>query len=100
MFMIVVNVLNLELKSLVEKGKSSVYRKLESKKTFLNALSAFFVVLEILNNTKDLLMYQQYHYNKDVEISWVLIMASRMKATLFFKELEEGRRIDIIGLKY
>lgn len=95
-----INILNMELKALIEKGKSNAYGKLESKKNFLNALRAFFVVLEILDNTKELLLYRQYHYNKDVEISRVLIMASKMKATLLFKELEDGRKIDIIELKY
>lgn len=98
--MIKVNHSNIELKALIEKGKSSTYGKLEAKKTFLKTLRAFFVVIEILNNTKGLLMYKQYNYKKGVKISSVTIMASKIKGMLLFRENEEGSRIDIQELKY
>lgn len=98
--MINVNHSNTELKTLIEKGKSSVYGKLEAKKTFLKALRAFFVVIGILNNTKELLMYKQYNYKKGVKISSVSIIASQIEGMLLFREFEDGSRIDILELKY
>lgn len=98
--MINVNHSNTELKTLIEKGKSSAYGKLEAKKTFLKALRAFFVVLGILNDTKGLLMYKQYNYKKGVKMSSVNIIASKIKGILLFREFEDGSKIDILELKY
>ena len=98
--MIIINHRDTELKALLERGKSSTYRKLEAKKTFLNALRAFFFVLEIINSTKDLLLYRQYNYIKGEDKSSVSIITSKIKGMLLFKEYEEGRRIDILELKY
>lgn len=98
--MINVNHSNTELKTLIEKGKSSVYGKLEAKKTFLKALRAFFFLIGILNNTKGLLMYKQYNYKKGVKTSSVSIIASQITGMLLFREFEDGRRIDILELKY
>lgn len=91
---------NIELKALIEKGKSSTYRKLEAKKTFLKALRAFFFVIGILNDTKELLLYKQYNYKKGEDISSVNINASHINGLLLFKESEDGRIIDICELKY
>jgi len=98
--MIKVSHRNLELKALIEKGKSSAYRKLEAKKTFLNTLRAFFFVLGIVNSTKDLLLYKQYSYIKGEETSCVSIITSKIKGMLLFRESAEGRSIDILELKY
>ena len=91
---------DIELKALIEKGKSSAYGKLEAKKAFLKALRAFFVVIGILDNTKGLRMYKQYDYKKGVKISYVSIIASKIKGMLLFREYEDGSRIDIQELKY
>ena len=48
--MIKVSYKNIELKALIEKGKSSAYRKLEANKKFLKVLRSFFVVMGIVNN--------------------------------------------------
>ena len=48
--MIKVRYKNIELKALIEKGKSSAYRKLEANKKFLKVLRSFFVVIGILND--------------------------------------------------
>ena len=98
--MIKVNHRNIELKALIDKGKSVAYRKLEAKVTFLKALRAFFVVIGILNDIEGLRMYKQYNYKKGVEISSVNIIASKIKGMLLFRESEEGNRIDILELKY
>ena len=98
--MIKVSHRNIELKALIERGKSSAYRKLEAKKTFLNTLRAFFFVLEIIHSTKDLLLYKQYNYIKGEEKSSVNIITSKMKGKLLFRESAEGRSIDILELKY
>ena len=98
--MIIVVHSNIELKALIEKGKSSAYGKLEAKKTFLKALRAFFVVIGILNDTKGLLMYKQYNYKKGVKMSSVNIIASQIKGMLLFREFEDGSKIDILELKY
>jgi len=91
---------NIELKALIEKGKSGAYRKLEAKKTFLKALRSFFVVIGILNDIEGLRMYRQYNYIKGVETSSVNIIASKIKGILLFREYEEGKKIDILELKY
>ena len=98
--MIKVNHKNIELKALIEKGKSSAYRKLETNKKFLKVLRSFFVVIGILNDIEGLRMYKQYHYKKGVEISSVNIIASKIKGMLLFRESEEGNKIDILELKY
>ena len=98
--MITVTHSNIELKSLIERGKSSAYRKLESKKSFLKVLRAFFGVIGILNNTKDLLMYKQFNYIKGIEISSVSFIVSKINCMLLFRENEEGSKIDILELKY
>ena len=98
--MIKVNHKNIELKALIEKGKSSAYRKLEANKKFLKVLRSFFVVIGILNDIEGLRMYKQYNYKKGVEISSVNIIASKIKGMLLFRESEEGNKIDIIELKY
>ena len=54
--MIKVNHKNIELKALIEKGKSSAYRKLETNKKFLKVLRSFFVVIGILNDIEGLRM--------------------------------------------
>ena len=91
---------NIELKALIEKGKSNAYGKLEAKNTFLKALRAFFVVIGILDNTKGLRMYKQYDYKKGENISSVSIIVSKIKGMLLFREFEDGSRIDILELKY
>lgn len=98
--MIEINHSNIELKALVEVGKSIAYEKLETKKTFLKALRAFFVVIELLNDTKGLRMYKQYNYKKGEEISSVSIITTKIKGLLLFKEFDNGSRIDIQELKY
>lgn len=98
--MIKVNHKNIELKALIEKGKSSAYRKLETNKKFLKVLRSFFVVIGILNDIEGLRMYKQYNYKKGVEISSVNIIASKIKGILLFRESEEGNKIDILELKY
>lgn len=98
--MIKVRYKNIELKALIEKGKSSAYRKLEANKKFLKVLRSFFVVMGIVNNIKELQMYKQFQYNKGVEISSVNIIASKNKGMLLFRESEEGNKIDILELKY
>ena len=98
--MIKVNHKNIELKALIEKGKSSAYRKLEANKKFLKVLRSFFVVIGILNDIEGLRMYKQYNYKKGVEISSVNIIASKIKGMLLFRESEEGNKIDILELKY
>lgn len=98
--MIKVNHKNIELKALIEKGKSSAYRKLETNKKFLKVLRSFFVVIGILNDIEGLRMYKQYNYKKGVEISSVNIIASKIKGMLLFRESEEGNKIDILELKY
>ena len=98
--MIKVNHKNIELRALIERGKSSAYRKLEANKKFLKVLRSFFVVIGIVNNIKELQMYKQFQYNKGVEISSVNIIASKIKGMLLFREMEEGNRIDILELKY
>ena len=101
-FRIMINVShrNIELKALIEKGKSSAYRKLEERKSFLNTLRAFFFVLEIINSTRDLLLYKQYNYIKGEEKSSVSIITSKFKCILLFRESKEGKSIDILELKY
>ena len=98
--MIKVRYKNIELKALIEKGKSSAYRKLEANKKFLKVLRSFFVVIGILNDIEGLRMYKQYNYKKGVEISSVNIIASKIKGMLLFRESEEGNKIDILELKY
>lgn len=98
--MIKVNHRNIELKALIEKGKSSVYRKLEAKKTFLKVLRSFFVVIGILNDIEGLRMYKQYNYIKGVDTSSVSIITSKFKCILLFRESKEGKSIDILELKY
>lgn len=100
MIMIKVGHRNIELKALIEKGKSGAYRKLEAKKTFLKALRSFFVVIGILNDIEGLRMYRQYNYIKGVDTSSVHIIASKIKGILLFREYEEGKKIDILVLKY
>lgn len=95
-----VNYKNIELKALIERGKSCAYRKLEANKKFLKVLRSFFVVTGIVNNIKELQMYKQFQYNKGVEISSVNIIASKITGMLLFRELEDGNRIDILELKY
>lgn len=91
---------NIELKALIERGKSGAYRKLEAKKTFLKALRAFFVVIGILDNLEGLRMYKQYNYIKGIDTSSVNIITSKIKGILLFRESAEGRSIDILELKY
>lgn len=91
---------NIELKALIERGKSGAYRKLEAKKTFLKALRAFFVVIGILDNLEGLRMYKQYNYIKGIDTSSVNIITSKTRGILLFRESAEGRSIDILELKY
>ena len=98
--MIEVNHINAELKALIEKGRSSAYEKLQSKAAFLKALRAFFFLLNIVNDTNELSKYWHLHYKRGVEQSSVLIVASKIRGLLLIKEMEEGRKIDILELKY
>ena len=98
--MVKINYSNIELKALIEKGKSSAYRKLEANKTFLKVLRGFFFVIDVINNIKELEKYKQFNYIKDVDKSSVNIIASKIKGILLFREYEDGKRIDIIELKY
>ena len=76
---------NIELKALIEKGKSSAYRKLEAKNTFLKALRSFFVVIGILNDIEGLRMYRQYNYIKGVDIEGASFCKISRKRMLFLK---------------
>jgi len=98
--MILVNHKNIELQTLIEKGQSRAYKKLEAKKTFLKVLRSFFDVIRIMDNTDDLNLYTSYNYKKGVELSSVCIIGSKIEGMLLFREFEEGCRIDILELKY
>lgn len=62
------------------------------------ALRSFYAILEILDDTTDLKRYDYLQYKKGVEISSVLISASKMQGKLLFKEYDYGSRIEILDL--
>ncbi len=98
--MIKVNHSDIELKALIEKGKSSTYRDLETKKKFLMVLRSFFSVIRIIDNTTELNWYTFYNYKQGLKVSSIIIVATQVKGELIFREFDDGRRIDIIKLKY
>lgn len=62
------------------------------------ALRSFYTILEILDDTTELKRYEYLQYKRGVEISSVLISASKIQGKLLFKEYDHGGRIDILDL--
>lgn len=89
---------NSELKSLMLEGKSTLYKEIVKKRGFLKSLRAFLLVLKVLRNTKDLLLYEQYGYKSNVKVSYVLIASANIERKLLFTEQEQGTRIVINDL--
>lgn len=96
--MVTINHKNKELESLITKGESQSYGNHVSKRAFLMALRSFYAILGVLDDITDLERYEFLQYKRSLEISSVLISASRIQAKLLFKEFDSGSRIEIIDL--
>lgn len=96
--MVTINHKNKELESLITKGESQSYGRHAAKKSFLMALRSFYAILGVLDEITDLERYEYLQYKRSLEVSSVLISASRIQGKLLFKEFDSGSRIEIIDL--
>ena len=78
--------------------KDSYLRKHFMKKTFLKAIHAFYSILHIIDNTRDLSKFKYLNYKKGVKNSSVLISTAKTQGTLLFTEDEFGKNISIYDL--
>lgn len=96
--MIKVSCNNPELRSLMQEGKSTLYKEISRKRGFLKALRAFLSLLQVIHDTTDLLFYKQYQYKQNVNRSYVHINSSNIQSKLLFLEQEQGTSITITDL--
>ena len=96
--MIKIDYNNKELERLITKGKSSLYKGISRKKSFMKTLQAFSYLLRFLFSTEDLLLYKQYHYKRYSSTSLVLINGSGIQRKLLFSERDQGKSIIINDL--
>ena len=88
---------NFEIESLVLKNESTLYKELLQKKAFLKALRAFYSILEVIDDIRDLMKYNFLQYTRK-ELSSVLITGGDTKKKLIFSEEEDGQSIVILEL--
>ncbi len=73
---------NKDLETLIKKGESTTYKDV-SKKAFIKSLRAFYSLLEIIDEAKELMKYHYLKYKK-TELSSVIIVGATLES--------EGRR--------
>lgn len=95
--MVKINHQNREIENLVVAGKSTLYKELSRKKAFLNALRAFYSVLGVIDNVRDLMVYTYLQYKRK-ELSSVLIAGAGVSKRLIFSEHDDGQGILILEL--
>lgn len=88
---------NREIESLVTTDKSTLYKELSRKKSFLNALRAFYSILGVIDNVRELMVYTYLQY-KSKELSSVLIAGAGVSKRLIFLEHDNGKSILILEL--
>ena len=96
--MIKVSYNNPELRSLMQDGKSTLYKEISRKRGFLKALRAFLSLLHVIHDTTDLFFYKQYQYQQNVNVSYVHINCSNIQSKLPLLEQEHGTSITITDL--
>lgn len=89
---------NKEIEGLVFKGESTLYKELVRKKAFLKALRAFYSILEVINNIRDLMRYYTFLQYQRKELSSVLIAGAGVSKRLIFSEHDNGQSILIFEL--
>lgn len=88
---------NKEIENLVLKNESTLYKELLRKKAFLKALHAFYSILEVIDDIRDLMKYTFLQYKRK-ELSSVLIAGGDTNKNLIFSEKEDGQSIEILEL--
>ena len=89
---------NKEIESLVFKNESTLYNELVRKKAFLKALRAFYSILEVIDNIRDLMRYYTFLQYQRKELSSVLIAGTGVSKRLIFSEHDNGQSILILEL--
>lgn len=89
---------NKEIEGLVFKGESTLYKELVRKKAFLKALRAFYPILEVIDNIRDLMRYYTFLQYQRKELSSVLIAGAGVSKRLIFSEHDNGQSILIFEL--
>lgn len=79
------------------KNESTLYKELLRKKAFLKALRAFYYLLEVIDDIRDLMKYTFLQYKRN-ELSSVLIAGGGTNKKLIFSEIEDGQSIEILEL--
>lgn len=88
---------NKEIEALVFENESTMYKELLRKKAFMKALRAFYTLLEIIDDIRDLMRYTFLQYKRN-ELSSVLIAGGGTKKNLIISEKEDGQSIEILEL--
>ena len=79
-------------------NESTLYKELLRKKAFLKALRAFYSILEVIDNIRDLMRYYTFLQYQRKELSSVLIAGAGVSKRLFFLEHANGQSILILEL--
>ena len=87
---------NKDIKTLVKTGRINTYKDV-SKKSFIKSLRAFYTLLEVLNEAKQLMKYHYLKYQKS-KYSSVLIVGASTSKHLIFSEHDNGQTIQILDL--
>ena len=96
--MVQVNHQNREIESLVFANESTLYKELLRKKAFLRSLRAFYSILEVIDNIKDLLRYYTFLQYQRKELSSVLITGAGVSKRLVFSEHNDGQNVKVLDL--
>ena len=88
---------NKEIESLVLTSESTLYKELSRKRAFIKALHAFYSILEVIDDIRDLMKYAYLQYKRQ-EFSSVLIVGSGVSKRLIFTEYDDGQSIIIQDL--
>ena len=89
---------NKEIESLVFMNESTLYKELVRKKAFLKALRAFYSILEVIDNIRELMRYYTFFQYQRKELSSVLIAGAGVSKRLIFSEHDNGQSILILEL--
>lgn len=96
--MVLVQYHNKEIEALIAHGKSSLYRKVSNKRSFVKSLRAFVHLLKVLRTISDLEKFHHLQYKKGVEYSSVIIEEKNLEGLLIFYEQNSGQTITITEL--